>query len=85
MSLQYRLLGGHPDSVCNTHEDCYNADYTGAPTDAAWLNAGNCELRVVRGGSWNPKDKEKYSRSAFRICFPASTAITVVGFRPARR
>ena len=33
-------------------EDCWNENYSGAPTDgSAWLR-GNCESRVVRGGSW---------------------------------
>ncbi len=34
-------------------EDCLNYTYSGAPADgSAWL-AGNCELRVLRGGSWS--------------------------------
>jgi formylglycine-generating enzyme required for sulfatase activity len=37
-------------------EDCVHDDYTGAPKDgSAWLEAndGNCDRRVVRGGSWS--------------------------------
>ncbi|MDF0673033.1 MAG: SUMF1/EgtB/PvdO family nonheme iron enzyme [Nitrospira sp.] len=36
-------------------EDCVHGDYEGAPTDGtAWLetDGGNCQGRVVRGGSW---------------------------------
>ncbi len=34
-------------------EDCWNADYTDAPSDgSAWLT-GDCTRCVVRGGSWN--------------------------------
>jgi len=73
------------DMSGNVHEwtmDCYNANYDGAPTDGtAWLTKGNCELRVARGGSWNPADPGGYCRPAFRLYFPATTAIPVVGFR----
>ncbi len=37
-------------------KDCVHRDYTGAPRDgAAWLEAddGDCDRRVVRGGSWS--------------------------------
>ncbi len=34
-------------------QDCWNEKYTGAPTDGgAWLT-GRCNIRVLRGGSWN--------------------------------
>jgi formylglycine-generating enzyme required for sulfatase activity len=46
-------------------EDCWHDDYTaGAPTDgSAWLE-GNCDGRVVRGGSW--EDSQAELRSAAR-------------------
>jgi formylglycine-generating enzyme required for sulfatase activity len=37
-------------------QDCVHGDYKGAPRDgSAWLEAndGNCDSRVVRGGSWS--------------------------------
>jgi len=34
-------------------EDCLNASYTGAPDDGSAWQKGNCELRVLRGGSWS--------------------------------
>src|SRR5262249_18175090 len=37
-------------------EDCWHANYTNAPKDGSpWLteSGGNCDTRVVRGGSWD--------------------------------
>ena len=38
-------------------QDCWHPNYINAPTDgSAWLNHGenvNCNLRVIRGGSWS--------------------------------
>jgi formylglycine-generating enzyme required for sulfatase activity len=47
-------------------EDCWHDEYTaGAPTDgSAWLE-GNCDGRVMRGGSW--EDSQAELRSAARI------------------
>ena len=34
-------------------EDCWHSDYRGAPTDgSAWTSGGDCNKRVLRGGSW---------------------------------
>ena len=33
-------------------EDCRNANYDGAPTDGGAWTAGECEYRVLRGGTW---------------------------------
>jgi formylglycine-generating enzyme required for sulfatase activity len=45
-------------------QDCWNADYSGAPTDGTAWKTGECAKRVVRGGSWYyyPADP----RSAYR-------------------
>ena len=48
-------------------QDCWHENYNGAPMDgAAWLEAdgGDCECRVVRGGSWS--FKSVFARSAAR-------------------
>ena len=35
-------------------EDCWHANYVGAPSDgSAWLAAGDCNGHVVRGGAWS--------------------------------
>ena len=33
-------------------EDCQNDNYKGAPSDGSAWTTGDCEERVVRGGSW---------------------------------
>ncbi|PWC38011.1 hypothetical protein TSO352_09885 [Azospirillum sp. TSO35-2] len=32
--------------------DCWNKNYSGAPTDGSAWQRGNCRKRVLRGGSW---------------------------------
>ena len=39
-------------NVAEWVEDCYHFGYTGAPTDGSAWETGNCEVRMVRGGSW---------------------------------
>jgi Uncharacterized conserved protein len=61
-------------------QDCFNESYVGAPTDGtAWQSSGNCELRVVRGGSWNPLDPMHYCLPSFRLHFQIRSG--VLGFR----
>ena len=33
-------------------QDCWNESYEGAPTDGSAWESGDCDYRVVRGGSW---------------------------------
>ena len=74
----YDMLG----NVLNWAEDCWNINYSGAPTDgAAWLT-GKCSGRVVRGGSWD--GDLRVIRSAMRRGLPTSTRNTTFGFRVAR-
>jgi len=58
---------GLHDTAGNVWEwtnDCWNDDYENAPTDGSrWLD-GDCEKRVIRGGSWN--DSMSYLRSVYR-------------------
>ena len=39
-------------------QDCWNGNYRGAPVDGSAWESGNCEERVLRGGSWNLPSKD---------------------------
>jgi formylglycine-generating enzyme required for sulfatase activity len=64
-------------------EDCWHESYEGSPKDgSAWISGGDCELRVLRGGSWviNPS----WSRSADRYRYGRGDRDGSVGFRVAQ-
>lgn len=64
-------------------EDCYTASYWGRPLDQrAWVWAGGCEARGLRGGAWTSRPAD--ARSAKRHHVPAETKATYIGFRVAR-
>ena len=64
-------------------EDCWHDDYAGAPSDgSAWLVAGDCDRRVLRGGSFFTSPP--LVRSAYRSQDPSRTRLKLVGFRVAR-
>ena len=64
-------------------EDCWHGSYDGAPSDgSAWVQGGNCSLRVVRGGSWD--DAPRKLRAANRDRNPPGLRSFTVGFRVAR-
>lgn len=65
-------------------QDIWHKDYSGTPptNGAAWLEGGNPELRVIRGGGWF-MDPE-FSRSANRAKQRPESRITFVGFRIAK-
>jgi formylglycine-generating enzyme required for sulfatase activity len=47
-------------------EDCMHPSYNGAPADgSAWIEGGNCDVRIVRGGSWDytPVDLRSANRN----------------------
>jgi formylglycine-generating enzyme required for sulfatase activity len=63
-------------------EDCQNASYEGAPNDGgAWI-AGDCSLRVLRGGSWFTDPN--FLRSAIRDWDTTEARNYDSGFRVAR-
>ena len=45
-------------------EDCYQDDYSGAPTDASARMSADCSRRVLRGGAWgsNPRNLSSVDR-----------------------
>jgi formylglycine-generating enzyme required for sulfatase activity len=62
--------------------DCWSQDYEGAPSDgSAWL-AGDCEQRVLRGGSW--RNDQTYATVSSRLSYDASVRYYTNGFRVAR-
>ena len=56
----YDMLG----NVSEWTQDCKTANYSGSPTDGSAWTKGNCDWRVVRGGSFKGLGKE--SRPASR-------------------
>ena len=86
-SYSANAFGVHNTSgnVSEWVEDCWHKTYKDAPTDgSAWLSAseGDCERRVLRGGSW--KLQPRSLRSAFRGVSNASDRRSSDGFRIAR-
>ena len=63
-------------------EDCWNADYAGAPADGSARADGDCSERELRGGSWfsNPA----YVRANYRNHFGADYRTSTVGIRLVR-
>ena len=74
---------GLSDMHGNVYEWCqdyWHHDYKDAPTDgSAWIEGGNADFRVLRGGSWNYLPR--YCRSAYRdYGYPDNRNIGI-GFR----
>ena len=63
-------------------QDCWNEDYTGAPADNRAWETGECEQRVLRGGSWG--DVPWLLRSADRGKNEPGIRDPKIGFRIAR-
>ena len=63
-------------------QDCWNANYSGAPANGSARESGDCGSRVLRGGSWS--DFPTYLRSASRIGGTPVNRNFGVGFRLAR-
>lgn len=64
-------------------KDCWHPNYRDGPADsAAWVTGGNCQQRVVRGGSWD--SKPEITGSTWRGRLSAVHRDFLYGFRVAR-
>ena len=64
-------------------EDCLQPNYEGAPKDGSvWIAQGDCNNRIIRGGSW--AGYPVGLRSALRFWFSVDDHSHDVGFRVAR-
>ena len=75
----YDVLGNVREWV----EDCWHENYHGAPRDgSAWIEGGNCDERVIRGGDWNSVSITLRSAARQRNDRTAGSMFT--GFRVSR-
>ncbi len=63
-------------------QDCWNPDYTGAPTDGSARQTDNCRKRVTRSGSWYYFSKNLQSR--YRAKYMARAFSYGIGIRVLR-
>jgi len=69
-------------NVLEWTQDCWNKSYEGAPANGSAWDSGNCERRVLRGGSWY--DEPRTLRSANRNWNTRDDQGDGVGFRLSR-
>jgi formylglycine-generating enzyme required for sulfatase activity len=63
-------------------EDCWNDNYRGAPVNGAAWTAGQCAMRVLRGGAFD--SQSRYLRSASRFRYDSDVRYSANGFRVVR-
>ncbi len=69
-------------NVIEWTEDCWHANYEGAPSDgSAWVDR-DCERRMLRGGSWTFGSRGQ--RSAYRGDINQDSRAYLIGFRAVR-
>jgi formylglycine-generating enzyme required for sulfatase activity len=69
-------------NVMQWTEDCWHADYTGAPVDGSARMDGDCVEHELRGGSWF--STPAYVRANYRNHFAAEYRTSSVGIRLVR-
>ncbi len=69
-------------NVWERTEDCWRSHYEDAPTDGSAQTGGDCDMRVVRGGSW--VNLPQFLRSAARFRYSTTSRYEFVGLRIAR-
>ena len=70
-------------NVAEWVEDCWHDDYKGAPRDgSAWVSKGICQLRVLRGGSFD--SQALYVQSGVRFRYDYDVPYSGNGFRVVR-
>jgi formylglycine-generating enzyme required for sulfatase activity/predicted Ser/Thr protein kinase len=69
-------------NVLQWTEDCWHADYDGAPIDGSARTDGNCAERELRGGSWFTTPA--YVRADYRNHFAVDYRTSSVGIRLVR-
>lgn len=85
-------VGSYPANAFGLHDmlgnvwewaqDCWHANYDGAPGDGSARATGDCSHRAVRGGSW--EDAPLGLRAAYRVGSPTVIRVWIRGFRVAR-
>ena len=74
---------GLSDMHGNVYEWCqdhWHNNYEGAPEDrTAWIEDGNADLRVIRGGSWG--SSPRCCRAAYRDDLSPDLRVSSLGFR----
>ncbi len=63
-------------------QDCWHIIYSGAPSDGSAWTAGNCNIRILRGGAW--VDSPRVLRAAKRFWYSPDHRDGSIGFRVAR-
>ncbi|WP_442865830.1 formylglycine-generating enzyme family protein [Burkholderia sp. IMCC1007] len=74
----YDMAGG----VWEWVSDCWHATYKNAPADGRSWDEPNCQVRVIRGGSW--RDGAGYMPVSTRFKYDSSVRYSANGFRVAR-
>jgi len=74
----YGMNGG----VWEWTDDCWRPDLNGAPTDGSASSKGDCNARVLRGGSW--RNDQAYAHASSRLRYDYNVRYSTNGFRVVR-